>query len=284
MSTGQQKKSRNQKKKLAVVSTIFIALVILFYVVMTYSGRWLVNDDEFGHVKWALVLDGQSADMERTDYIASLMTEGKVDSVLILGRRCLRNRNNAEFYVEDFMQQGSFDSSTVFIAAHDDPSTIGEAYTVIPWLKARNADTVLLVTSASATHRVKNIFSTLAGESPVFITADIHHYQYNPDSWYTNRESRKSWLREWAAYFISIIDLWPAGILTAADSSYYRPIVSLKELEQQKNPVVDLQALLPKTEPKIRKEESIADSATVVTPEQDSLASTNTETLPATKK
>ena len=218
---------------------------------MTYSGHLLVDDDSFEHVKWALVLDGQSADMERTDFAARLMGEGKVDSVLILGRRCFRNRNNGEFYVEDFMQQGSFDSASVFLAAHDDPSTIGEAYSTIPWLKARNADTVLLITSASASHRVKKIFSTLAGDSPVFLTADIHHYQYNPDSWYAHRETRKIWLREWAAYFMSFVDLWSAGTLTAADSSYYKPILSLKEIEQRKNPIIDLQALLPKVTKKI---------------------------------
>lgn len=244
--------NKNEKKhrKLVGISVILAFLVILLYIIVSYSGHWLVTDDEFNHVKWLVVLDGQSADMERNDFAAQLLKENKVDSILILGRRTLRNRSNAEFYVDDFMQLGNFDSNAVFLGFHDDASTIGEAFTVIPWLKAHKADTVLLLTSAPATRRVKRIFTKLSGESPVYLTADMHHYQFNADSWHTNRESRKFWLREWSAYAISFVDLWSSGVLTAKDSAYFKPIVSVKEFEQQKNPIVDLQSLLPKTQAK----------------------------------
>ena len=260
------------KRITAIAAGVLILLVAAFYLVMTKSGHWLVYDDEFDHVNWVVVLDGQSADMERSDFAANLLNQGRVDSVLILGRRNFRNRSNAEFYVDDFMQLGAFDSNAVFMAVHDDASTIGEAYTVIPWLKARKADTVLLLTSAPATHRVKRIFSALSGESPVYVTADIHHYMYDADSWYTNRESRKNWLREWAALAVSYIDLWPSGILTPADSTFYRPIVTVAEFERQKDPIVNLQDLLPKVQEKIQEvaatkpdEKTAADSVTTDT-------------------
>lgn len=149
------------------------------------------------------------------------------------------------------MKLGNFDSNAVFMVPHDDPSTIGEAYTIIPWLKKHKADTVLLITTAAATHRVKRIFTKLAGESPVFLTTDIHNYHYNADSWYTNRESRKNWLREWAALAVSYIDLWPAGNLTENDSAYYKSIISVAENERKKDPIVNLQDLLPKVQKKI---------------------------------
>lgn len=246
-------KKQIQKKKiiLSIVAAAAVLLVIAFYLIMTQSGHWLIDDDEFEHVKWAVVLDGQSADMERTDLAAELMASGKVDSVLILGRRILRNRSNAELYLEDFMRLGDFDSNAVYIARHDDPSTIGEAYTIIPWLKKRKIDTVLILTGASSTYRVKRIFSKLSGDTPVYLTKDVHHYFYNADSWYTNQESRKEWLRGWAALAVSYIDLFRAGNLTAEDSFYYKPIISAKEYEAEKNPIVDLQSLLPKEPQKI---------------------------------
>lgn len=246
-------KKQIQKKKiiLSIVAVAAVLLVIAFYLIMTQSGHWLIDDDEFEHVKWAVVLDGQSADMERTDLAAELMASGKVDSVLILGRRILRNRSNAELYLEDFMRLGDFDSNAVYIARHDDPSTIGEAYTIIPWLKKRKIDTVLILTGASSTYRVKRIFSKLSGDTPVYLTKDVHHYFYNADSWYTNRESRKEWLRGWAALAVSYIDLFRAGNLSAEDSFYYKPIISAKEYEAEKNPIVDLQSLLPKEPQKI---------------------------------
>ncbi len=246
-----KKEKKRVKKLITIASVVFVLLVIAFYLIMTQSGHWLVDDDEFDHVKWVAVLDGQSADLERSDYTAALLAEGRADSVLILGRRCLRNRSNTEFYVEDFMKLGNFDSNAVFMVPHDDPSTIGEAYTIIPWLKKHKADTVLLITTAAATHRVKRIFTKLAGESPVFLTTDIHNYHYNADSWYTNRESRKNWLREWAALAVSYIDLWPAGNLTENDSAYYKSIISVAENERKKDPIVNLQDLLPKVQKKI---------------------------------
>ena len=252
-------KKQIQKKRIiySAIAAAFVLMVIVFYMIMTHSGHWLVDDDEFEHVKWAVVLDGQSADMERIDLAADLVACGKVDSVLILGRRILRTRSNAEFYLEDFLRLGQFDSNAVFIARHDDPSTIGEAFTIVPWLKKHNADTVLLITGAAATHRVKRIFQTLSGDTPIYLTTDVHHYQYNADSWYSSRESRKEWLRNWLSLAASYFDLLPTGILTAADSFYYKPIVSAKEYENEKDPIVDLQSLLPKVK---EKAEPVADT------------------------
>lgn len=269
-------KKQIQKKRIILGATALVAVfaVIAFYLIMTQSGHWLVDDDDFDHVNWVVVLDGQTADMERTDYAAEMMASGKADSALILGRRILRNRSNAEFYLDDFMKLGNFDSNAVFIARHDDPSTIGEAYTIIPWLKKHNADTVLLLTGAASTYRVKNIFKTLSGDRPVYVTKDVHHYQYNADSWYTSRESRKEWLRGWAALFVSYIDLLPAGNLTASDSFYYKPILSVKEFEAEKEPIVDLQSLLPKVQEK--QQELAADTVKADTTAKDSIVKKDT--------
>ena len=258
-------KKQIQKKKilLSVTAVVCVIFVIAFYLMMTRSGHWLVQDDEFGHADWIVILDGQSADMERNDFAAELFANGRADSVLILGRRIFRNKFNTEFYLDDFMRQGNFDSNTVFIARHDDPSSISEAYTVIPWLKKHHADTVLLITGASSSYRVKNIFKTLSGESPVYLTKDIHHYFYNADSWFTNRESIKEWIRGWLAVAGSYVDLFSVDTLTAADSFYYKPIVSAREYEAEKNPIVDLQSLLPKIQEKITEPDTVKADTTV---------------------
>lgn len=246
-----------------------IALLILFVIaVLTYaifekSGHWLVQNDEVDHVKWVAVLDGQTADLERSDYAANLVKEGKADSVLLLGRRVYRERSNSEFYAEDFMKLGAFDSNAVFLVPHNDPSTISEAYSIIPWLKKHNIDTVLLLTDAASTYRVKRIFQKLSGNSPVYVTKDIHHVTYNPNCWYSNRESRKTWLRGWAALFASYFDLFNTDTLEAVDSSYYKPIKSYAEYQREFRSNVNLQKLLPKIEDKIKTEsekETVKDS------------------------
>lgn len=256
----------SQKKKnfsIGIALLILLAIAIITYIIFEKSGHWLVQDDNFEHVKWVAILDGQSADLERSDFAANLLNEGQADSVLILGRRVYRDRSNSEYYADDFMKLGAFDSNAVFLVPHNDPSTISEAYSLVPWLKKHNADTVLLLTSAASTYRVKRIFQKLSGNSPVYITKDIHHVTYNPNCWYSNRESRKDWLRGWAALFVSYFDLFNTDTLEAVDSSYYKPIKSYAEYKREFRSNVNLQKLLPKIEDKIKIEsekEAVKDS------------------------
>lgn len=264
----------NQKKKnfsVGIALLILLVIAVLTYAIFEKSGHWLVQDDEVEHVKWVAVLDGQSADLERSDYAANLVKEGKADSVLLLGRRVYRERSNSEFYAEDFMKLGAFDSNAVFLVPHNDPSTISEAFSLIPWLKKHNADTVLLLTDAASTYRVKRIFQKLSGNSPVYVTKDIHHVTYNPNCWYSNRESRKDWLRGWAALFASYFDLFNTDTLEAIDSSYYKPIKSYAEYKREFRSNVNLQKILPKIEDKIKTEsekEAVKDSVSSKTQEK----------------
>lgn len=221
---------KKKRKKIFGILAIFVVLfVAIFYVLIAKSGSWLIENDEFNHVKWAIILDGQSADLERNDFVAKLLAEGKVDSVLILGRRVFRDKCNTDFYADDFMKLGNFDSNAVFIACHDDPSTIAEARTIIPWIKTRKMDSVLLITDPQATKRAARIFRHLSGEKPVYLTADIHNQQYYSDFWVFNRESRKKWLHEWAALANSSLDFLGIDTIAASDSAYYKKIMSFAE-------------------------------------------------------
>ena len=169
------------------------------------------------------------------------------------------------------MKLGAFDSNAVFLVPHNDPSTISEAFSLIPWLKKHNADTVLLLTDAASTYRVKRIFQKLSGNSPVYVTKDIHHVTYNPNCWYSNRESRKDWLRGWAALFASYFDLFNTDTLEAIDSSYYKPIKSYAEYKREFRSNVNLQKILPKIEDKIKTEsekEAVKDSVSSKTQEK----------------
>lgn len=283
-------KNDSLKKKnirIGIALLVLLAIAITIYAIFEKSGHWLVEDDEFKHAKWVAVLDGQSADLERSDFAANLLREGKVDSVLLLGRRTLRDRSNSEFYVEDFMKLGAFDNNTVFLVPHDDPSTISEAYTLIPWLKKHKADTVLLITDAASTYRVKRMFQKLSGNSPVYLTKDIHHVTYNPSCWYSSRESRKDWLRSWAALFASYFETFNTDTLTAADSSYYRPIKSYADYKREGRSNVNMQKLLPKIEDKINsnsEKESAKESSTEKMQKAEPPKTENKDTSKATAK
>lgn len=220
-----KEKSRKRFLTRAKVGSLLALVVVAFYLLISYSGRWLVRDDSFGHVGWAVILDGQSGDLERSDFAADLVREGRADSLLVLGRRVFRDRNNADFYAEDLERIG-VDAGRLFIFRHDDPSTLEEAVSTIPWLKRRTSanDTVLLITGASATRRAAFIFNRLAGGHPVFVTADMHNWRYNASSWIFERESRKNWLREWAATFNAKWELLFADTLDISNRPFREPI------------------------------------------------------------
>lgn len=270
----QDKNTRKRSRKvLGAIIVVVFCLLAAIYVVVEKSGKWLVVNDEFEHATWAVILDGQSANMERNDYVADLKAQGKVDSVLILGRRVYRDKSNVDFYAEDFMRLGKFNPATIFLVRHDDPSTLSEACTVIPWLKKHKADTVLLVTAAPATRRAKRIFETLSGDSPVYVTADIgYKQQYIADAWIFNRESRKSWLREWFAYAHSFFDLMGAHTFTESDSTYFSKIRSIAE-EEKDEPVIDLFNLQKSEE--IAEKELPRDTVAVPAPAGDSAQATS---------
>lgn len=214
-------RKEKRRAKILTLTRIVVAVVLcilLFYVLVSYSGHWLVRDDSFEHVNWVVVLDGQSGDLERSDYAAKLVREGKADSVLILGRRVFRDKNNADFYAEDMEEVGGVDPSRIYIYRHDDPSTIEEAVSVIPWFKRRAPkDTVLLLTAAPATRRAAFLFNTLSGGHPAFITVDLHDWRYNAKTWIFEREARKNWLREWAAILNAKWDLLGVDTLLVSD-------------------------------------------------------------------
>ena len=274
---------KTSKKLFGIAIAIIFLLLLCFYLIMTCSGKWLVQQDEFTHVKWVAVLDGQGPDMERTDLAAKLLREHKADSILILGRRIYKNHYNADYYAEDLMKQGDFDSSVIFLARHDDPSTLEEARTIIPWFKKRKADTVLLITSTAATKRAARIFNTLAGNRPHFIVTGDMTNMFIPESWSSNRETKKAWAKEWAALFLSYFDLFNTDTLGIADSAYFVPIRSLSE--ERKVDFIDLQKMLPSVKRKI---DTLSTPQPVDTtasqPKDTTSAGKNTQTATTTAK
>ena len=222
----------------ARIGVVFALLILLFYVLISYSGHWLVRNDEFEHVKWVVVLDGQSGDLERSDFAANLLREGKADSVLVLGRRVFRDKSNADFYAEDLEEVGGVDRNLIYVFRHDDPSTLEEAVSIVPWFKRKSPkDTVLLLTAAPATRRAAMLFNTLSGGHPTFITVDMHDWRYNVNNWFFERESRKNWLREWAAILNAKWDLFGVDTLSVSDRPVRLPEPWKKKNESSVSPL-----------------------------------------------
>jgi uncharacterized SAM-binding protein YcdF (DUF218 family) len=173
------------------------------------SGRWLVREDAFTHVKWALVLAGESRDCERTDEAIRLLQEGRIDSIILSATRIFKNRYQSEFMVDYAIQQG-VPRERVFEFRQDAYSTQEEARLLIRQFRLQNLDTVLVITSNFHTARTRRIFRKLANGFPVVLVASADYPLYDPNAWWSNRESRKIWLDEWERTVHSAYELWMA--------------------------------------------------------------------------
>lgn len=216
-----ERKRRRNWRWGAWSAAALLALALVFYILAGRTGHWLVQDDTYAHVRYAVVLDGQGPDLERNTFAAGLLADKKADTLIVLGRRIFRDRSAVDFYVPDLLRQGPVDAGRILVLRHDDPSTLEEAYSLIPALKQRKADTVLLITATPASRRAALIFNTLSEGTPVFIACDIGYFDYRPDTWIHTREGRKKWLREWAALWATRWDLlWASPAVPLEGKSY----------------------------------------------------------------
>jgi len=214
------------------------AFVVFAYIGIRWSGHWLVLEEPLTHVQWAVILEGQTPDMERTDFGLQLQREHKADTLLVMGHRVFRNRNDADFYLEDMRSQGDADLRRIYLLKHDDNSNFEEAFSVIPILKLRGLDTVLLVTRGATTRRVNTVFNALSGGHPVFITVNLEDDSFSPSTWIHTREARKIWMREWVSYLESKVELLFTDTV---------PVIAGKTYPMQwaGGPIADDEALTP---------------------------------------
>jgi uncharacterized SAM-binding protein YcdF (DUF218 family) len=170
------------------------------------SGRLLVVDNPPVHTSWAVVLDGQSAQMERSDSAMHLFRLERFDSLALSGTPVFRSYYSSHFTAKDVLHQG-LPAGKMVELQHDAQSTIQEARYLVPFFRGRNADTVLLITSAFHTARAARIFNAVAGGSPVFIATDIGDTEFRPWGWFRHRESVGIWYVEWGKTLLTAIEL-----------------------------------------------------------------------------
>ncbi len=170
------------------------------------SGLWLVRSDPFEKVEWAAVMAGESRDMERTEEAASLLLGERVDSLILSGNRVFRNRYTSEFAGKALSDMGVA-PERVFEYRHDAYSTIEEAKGLIRQFRALGLDTVLVVTSNYHTRRTRFVFERLAGGDPVVLVHAAPYPLFEPEVWWSSRESRKTWLIEWLKFLNGGVEL-----------------------------------------------------------------------------
>lgn len=170
------------------------------------SGRWLISDDSFDKVRWGVVLAGESRDCERSDAAIRMYRDGRIDTLVISATRVYKTRFGSEFMVDYFVQQG-VPRDRVFEFRQDAYSTIEEARLLIRQFRLQNLDTALIVTTSFHTARTRRIFRKLAQGYPVILVSAADYAVFDPNAFWSNRESLKLWFDEWMKTFFSVFEL-----------------------------------------------------------------------------
>jgi uncharacterized SAM-binding protein YcdF (DUF218 family) len=170
------------------------------------SGRWLISEDSFDKVRWGVVLAGESRDCERSDAAIRMYQDGKIDTLVISATRIYKTRFGSEFMVDYYVQQG-VPRERVFEFRQDTYSTIEEARQLIRQFRLQNLDTALIVTTSFHTARTRRIFRKLAQGYPVILVSSADYAVFDPNAFWSNRESLKLWFDEWMKTFFTVFEL-----------------------------------------------------------------------------
>ena len=187
---------------------LILVFVILFLgiILLWRSGGWLVSENDPGKYQWALVLDGETRECERTDAAATLYSRGKVDNIILSGTRIFKSKYYSEFKIPLLVAEG-VPRTRIFEFKHDGHSTIEEASLFIPQARLLGIDTLLIITSNFHTARSKMIYNKLAQGNPVIRMHPAKHPDYLPEAWWANRTSLKTHVLESVKWIQSFLEV-----------------------------------------------------------------------------
>ncbi len=203
-SSPQIKTNRPWLKWLVGIALVFL---FVFFLLFLNAGKFLVKQDPFTHVNWALVLDGEGRECDRSDAALSLYLENRIDSIILSGVRTYKTRYRSEFIRPSLIERG-VNPSHIFEMRNDTYSTIEEAILAIQQFRHLQLDTVLIITSQFHTARSSYIYNFLAKGNPVCLVYPSEDMYFNPKAWWANRESMKTFVFESTKFFQSSLELW----------------------------------------------------------------------------
>lgn len=157
-------------------------------------GRYLVNDEGPAKSDCLFVLAGDGYG-KRVMRSVELFRQGYAPKVLVSGPHGAYGRTEDELSIEFARKNGATDVAFAGVT-HAATSTVTEAALVLPKLREHGCRSVLAVTSDYHTRRAGRVLRRMWPGIAVRMTAATA-VDYDPDGWWRDRQSRKTFLLEW---------------------------------------------------------------------------------------
>jgi uncharacterized SAM-binding protein YcdF (DUF218 family) len=189
------KRSRWAKRLLGVVVLVGLAVAGL-PPALDAVGRALIADDPLHPADAILVLSGESREGDRVQRAVALYKQGLAPLLVLSGAPAGFRTHEAEI-MQRHAEYLGVPSDHILTVKHDADSTKEEAEAVVPILKAKGLQEVILVTSNYHTGRAKRIFAKAAGPvGPRFWASPTDDGLFNPDGWWMRRRHAKTFFFE----------------------------------------------------------------------------------------
>jgi len=159
-------------------------------------GRALIADDPLHPADGILVLSGESREGDRVQRAVDLYKQGLAPLLVLSGTPAGFRTHEAEI-MQRHAEYLGVPPDRILTVKHDADSTKQEAEAVVPILKAKGLNEVILVTSNYHTARAKRIFAKAAGPAgPRFLASPTGDGLFNPDGWWTRRRYAQTFFFE----------------------------------------------------------------------------------------
>jgi uncharacterized SAM-binding protein YcdF (DUF218 family) len=171
-------------------------------------GYALVHDDGPAKADIAVVPAGDYVG-HRIDKAAELIRAGYVPAALISGPSGFYGLHESDYAIAYAVRQG-FPAPWFIALPHSALSTREEASVVLAELRRRNVRSFLLVTSDYHSGRARRIYlaaERAMGGGPAMRVVTVPGQYFRPDSWWRNREGRKTAFFEWSKTFATALGM-----------------------------------------------------------------------------
>ncbi len=198
---------------------IFLNLIILLFLVIFCFALYLVRhpllrfmaeswiiEDTLDKADALIVLGDDNFYADRVTRAAQLFREGKAPLVVASGRRLRPNAGIAELMEHDLVERG-VPRDKIIRFSHDGDSTLEEAQSLVRIVKERKWHSVIVVTSNFHTRRARYIFLHVFPQGMAVRVASARDGDFDPEDWWTRRESIKRLTREFAGMVVAVWEL-----------------------------------------------------------------------------
>lgn len=163
--------------------------------ILTAAGEWIVADDPPQKADAAVVLSGESGDGLRTRVAVDLYKHGWVKKVVLSGARSTFRHYETDFSAPLALSLG-VPVADLMVITHRARSTQEEAEIVTQEMQRAGMHSLIVVTSNFHTQRARGIFRKVCGDKMRVTAKAAEDDWFAPDSWWQNREGRKTFLLE----------------------------------------------------------------------------------------